>query len=66
MASTTATVNAPKKAPYPFWLGGVCPPCASMALSLTILVRCCRNYRGIYNPVTTPDPSSGSTLPLMT
>jgi len=32
MASTTATVNAPKKAPYPFWLGGVA---ATIAASIT-------------------------------
>jgi len=32
MASATATVNAPKKAPYPFWLGGVA---ATIAASIT-------------------------------
>ncbi|KAF9647636.1 mitochondrial carrier [Thelephora ganbajun] len=32
MASTTTTVNAPKKAPYPFWLGGVA---ATIAASVT-------------------------------
>lgn len=32
MASTTTTVNAPKKAPYPFWLGGVA---ATIAASIT-------------------------------
>jgi len=32
MASTTTTVNAPKKAPYPFWLGGFA---ATIAASIT-------------------------------
>lgn len=32
MASTTATVNAPKKAPYPFWLGGMCEPYTLVAV----------------------------------
>jgi len=32
MASPTTTINAPKKAPYPFWLGGVA---ATIAASIT-------------------------------
>jgi len=32
MASTTTAINAPKKAPYPFWLGGVA---ATIAASIT-------------------------------